>query len=296
MKLSGSVSTLVELSRIDRLAGTMLAFWPYAWSLTALLCDQRLSHLKFFNLLSRGFVGSALLHSAGCIWNDILDRNLDKKVARTRNRPIASGRVSVTGALALLVGLLCTCLLMVCRVTSTAWKFSLVSIFVLPGIYPLLKRITDWPQAWLGIAMNTGVPMAHLLIYDGISRAIIPLYGACWFWTIYYDTIYASQDKRDDVNASIGSTALAFGGNIKMILHICGAVMLSLMIAFGIVQGLGLAYFLISIAFSSLYLLRQLSVTDFDNPRSCLREFENNAFYFGAIIWSGMYIDALLRA
>ncbi|KAJ7242034.1 4-hydroxybenzoate polyprenyl transferase [Mycena rebaudengoi] len=270
----------------------MLVFWPYAWGLTMTARAVMLPFPRFCYLLLCGFIGAALSHrSAGCVWNDILDRKFDRQVERTKLRPIASGRISVLAAVAFLWAHLGIMLWMVWDVNSLAWKIATVTMFPLAGLYPLMKRITDWPQAWLGISMNAGVAMAWAFLTGSIPRSAISLFAGTWAWTIWYDTIYACQDKKDDVKAGIKSTALLFGSSVKVVLAFFASLMMSGLVGAGVLNNHQLPYFIFSVFGASIYLAVQLYAVDTDSPKSCWRAFHRNGFNLGALIWTGFLAD-----
>jgi len=228
---------------------------------------------------------------AGCIWNDILDREFDRQVERTKNRPIASGAISVPGALVFLFIHLAIMFRMIWSFDPVAFQFGVISIVVLPGIYPFMKRITYWPQAWLGLAMNVGAPMAWLGVGHGLPPSILTLYAGCWAWTMWYDTIYACQDKRDDVKAGVKSTAILFGAYIKPILAaFASALVISLWVA-GQMNNMGIYYKAISVGGGALYLAIDMLTVDLDSPESCWASFHRNGFQFGSLVWAGVLAD-----
>ncbi|KAJ7507388.1 4-hydroxybenzoate polyprenyl transferase [Mycena galericulata] len=286
----------INLTRVSRFAGTMLVFWPYAWGLTMTARTANVPVPHFFYLLLCGFIGASLSHSAGCVWNDILDRNFDRLVERTKGRPIASGKISVPAAVAFLWGHLGIMLYMVRNVNDLAWKIALVTMFPLAGLYPLMKRITYWPQAWLGISMNAGVLMAWAFITGSIPPGAFALFGGTWAWTIWYDTIYACQDKKDDVKAGVKSTALLFGNSIKLVLAIFVSIMRGGLILAGILNDHQLPYFMISVGGGSFYLAVQLYAVNTDSPKSCWAAFHRNGFNLGGLIWSGFLADYIWAA
>ncbi|KAJ6481025.1 4-hydroxybenzoate polyprenyl transferase [Mycena sanguinolenta] len=283
----------IDLTRVSFFAGTMLVFWPYAWGLTMAARTANVPIAQFFYLLFCGFVGASLSHSAGCVWNDILDRNFDRQVERTKGRPLASGEISVREAFIFLWAHLGIMLWMVQDVNDLAWKIALVAMFPLAGMYPVMKRITYWPQAWLGISImiNAGGIMAWAFITGTIPTSALALFGGTWAWTIWYDTIYACQDKKDDVKAGVKSTALLFGNSIKAVLALFAFMMMSGLILAGILNGHELPYFLLSVGGGSVYLAVQLYAVDTDSPKSCWAAFHRNGFHLGALIWSGFLVD-----
>jgi len=178
--------------------------------------------------------------------------------------------------------------------TPAVWRFSLVAIFILPGIYPLMKRVTYWPQAWLGLAMNAGVPTAALVILGTIPPSTVALAAAAWSWTIYYDTVYACQDKKDDAQAGVKSTALLFNRYTKSILTGFGLSFVGLLAISGIYAGSTLSFYLISVIGGGGFLFIELYNTDLDNPKSCWKTFDRNAFYLGFIVWSGAFSQLVI--
>ncbi|KAJ7707876.1 UbiA prenyltransferase, partial [Mycena olivaceomarginata] len=232
----------VQLARWDKPSGALLILWPFG---------------------------------AGCIWNDIIDRNLDKHVERTKHRPMADGRISVPRALVFLFFHL---LFLVVGLTKCGnpelTGLGLMTIFPLAGGYPFIKRISDCPQAWLGVAFNTGTLISWAWLTGTISSSAKALAVAAWFWTMWYDTIYAHQDKRDDVKIGIGSTAVLFKSTTKSkLLLLFHAVMFTLFLALsGSLNGVQPAsspYYLISVAGSGIFLATQLWYLDLDSPASC---------------------------
>ncbi|KAJ6588592.1 4-hydroxybenzoate polyprenyl transferase [Mycena capillaripes] len=294
--IAASLEPWINLTRVSRFAGTMLVFWPYAWGLTMTARSANLPVSRFFYLLFCGFIGASLSHSAGCVWNDILDRNFDRQVERTKGRPIASGKISVRGAVAFLWAHLGIMIWMVHDVNDLAWKIALVTMFPLAGLYPLMKRITYWPQAWLGISMNAGVVMAWAFITGSIPASALALFAGTWAWTIWYDTIYACQDKKDDVKAGVKSTALLFGNSIKLVLALFASIMMSGLILAGILNNHQLPYFVVSVGGGSVYLAVQLYAVDTDSPKSCWAAFHRNGFNLGALIWVGFLADYIWAA
>ncbi|KAJ7777979.1 UbiA prenyltransferase family-domain-containing protein [Mycena maculata] len=294
--LAAGLEPWINLTRVSRFAGTMLVFWPYAWGLTMTARSANVPLPRFFYLLLCGFIGASLSHSAGCVWNDILDRNFDRQVERTKGRPIASGKISVPGAVAFLWAHLGIMIYMVRDVNDLAWKIALVTMFPLAGLYPLMKRITYWPQAWLGISMNAGVVMAWAFITGSIPPSAFALLGGTWAWTIFYDTLYACQDKKDDVKAGVKSTALLFGNAIKLVLACFASLMMAGLLLAGILNNHHYPYFVLSVGGGSVYLATELYRVDTDSPKSCWGAFHRNGFNLGALIWAGFLADYVWAA
>ena len=206
----------IELTRLNKPIGFMLLFWPCAWGLAfANLINKDLN--SFFYYLILFFIGSVLMRSAGCIFNDIVDKDLDKKVNRTRIRPIPSGRITVKKSF-LYITILCALAFIVLI------QFNLLTILLGLGsmifafTYPFMKRITYWPQLFLGLTFNWGLIMAWASLNNNISVEIILLYISAIFWTLGYDTVYGAQDMSDDEIIGIKSTSIKFKKNIKLFL------------------------------------------------------------------------------
>mgnify|MGYP006262618949 FL=1 len=203
----------IELTRLNKPSGFMLLFWPCSWGLAyAYLIYSNLNQLIYFLILF--FLGSVLMRSAGCIFNDIVDKDYDKRVKRTKIRPIASGLITVKKSL-LYVMFLCALAFLILI------QFNLLTIIigmgsmVLAFSYPFMKRITYWPQLFLGITFNWGILMAWTAMGNNISQEIIILYLSAIFWTLGYDTIYGAQDMSDDEIIGLKSTSIKFKDNIK---------------------------------------------------------------------------------
>ena len=208
-RLPRAVQPYARLARLDRPAGAWLLFWPCAWGVAladGLVADGVL--LLWFGL------GSVVMRSAGCVWNDIIDRNLDAQVARTAARPVASGAISVRRALAFAVFLSLLGLVVLLQLRPFAQGVAVASLILVAG-YPFMKRIPWWPQAWLGLTFNWGALVGYAAITDP-DAAMLLLYAGGVAWTLGYDTIYALQDIEDDALAGIKSSARALGGRARM--------------------------------------------------------------------------------
>jgi len=284
----------IELSRVHKFAGSMLIFWPCAWGMTMAARPLSLSLHTYAMNLTYGLIGAALLHSAGCVWNDILDRDFDRQVERTKHRPIADGRVSVQGALVFLAMHLILLIGLLWPVNTLAWKIGLITVFPLAGIYPLMKRVTYWPQAWLGLAINMISLVAWSALRARLHLASGALIFGLWCWTLYYDTIYACQDKRDDVQAGVKSTALLFGPHVKKILAAFAGLLVTCLAVAGALNNQGIPYFILTVGGAAAHLIMQLRNIDVDDPKSCLDAFESNGFTLGEIVWGGLFVDYLL--
>ena len=219
---------LIELTRLNKPIGFMLLFWPCSWGLAyANSIDQNFN--LFLNYLILFFLGSVLMRSAGCIFNDIVDRDYDKKVKRTKKRPIASGKISVIHSFVYVL-LLCFLAFLVLINFNFLTIILGMSSMVLAFAYPFMKRITYWPQLFLGITFNWGAIMAWTAINNNISTEIIILYISAIFWTLGYDTIYGAQDMSDDEIIGLKSTSIKFKKNIKMFVSVSYLITASLIL------------------------------------------------------------------
>ena len=263
----------IELTRLNKPIGFMLLFWPCAWGLAFANSYKQDSELFIYYLILF-FLGSVLMRSAGCIFNDIVDKDFDKKVKRTKKRPIASGKISIFQSF-VYVTLLCLIALIVLLQFNLTTILLGLSSMILAFSYPFMKRITYWPQLFLGITFNWGILMAWTSMGNEISFNILLLYLAAIFWTLGYDTIYGAQDMSDDEIIGLKSTSLKFKNNIKTFVYIC--YFLSIFF---------LGYLFIDkfkINFSTLFfiifiisLFYQLKIFKKNKPKSCLSAFKFN--------------------
>jgi 4-hydroxybenzoate polyprenyltransferase len=264
----------------------MLLFWPCSWGLA-----YAYSINKDFNLFIHYFVlfflGSVLMRSAGCIVNDIVDKDFDKKVKRTKTRPIAAGEISIKRSLIyvlILCGLAFIILLQFNFLTILLGMGSMIFAFT----YPFMKRITHWPQLFLGITFNWGLIMSWAAINNGISPEIIILYISAIFWTLGYDTIYGAQDMSDDEIIGLKSTSIKFKNYIKLFVLSCYLITSSLIIfLFKDIIGFNTFSLLLFIFFLSL--IYQVFYFDQFQPKKCLKIFKANN-YSGLIFFLGIFL------
>ena len=210
--MSEKLQIFLDLTRLKRPIGYMLLFWPCAWGLTAGFNFSENLTIYFFYLILF-FLGSVLMRSAGCIVNDIVDKNIDKKVERTRDRPIASNKVSVIEGI-MLATILCLLALLVLLQFNNLTIFLALGSMPLAFTYPLMKRYTYWPQLFLGITFNYGLILGWTSIRESIDYVPIIFYVGAIFWTLAYDTIYGFQDIKDDEIIGVKSTSIKF-------IHLC---------------------------------------------------------------------------
>jgi 4-hydroxybenzoate polyprenyltransferase len=265
----------------------MLLFWPCAWGLTlAYDFSSNLNNYFFYLLLF--FLGAVLMRSAGCIVNDILDKEFDKKVFRTKNRPIASGQISVKVAI-FYAAVLCLVALFVLLNFNQFTIILALGSMPLAFTYPLMKRFTYWPQLFLGITFNYGLILGWTAIKGQIDIVPIMFYLGAIFWTLGYDTIYGYQDIKDDEIIGLKSTSIKFKGNEKNFLFICYAFLLILFLIGGYCMEFNnIYYFLTMIPFLHLFFY-QIRVFKSKNPESCLKIFKSNNV-FGLIIFLNILI------
>jgi len=265
----------IELTRLNKPIGFMLLFWPCSWGLAYAYSLNQNQSLFLYHLLLF-FLGSVLMRSAGCIVNDIVDKDFDKKVLRTKKRPLASGMISVKKSLVYVVGL---CFLAFLILIQFNFKTILLgmSSMLLAFSYPFMKRFTYWPQLFLGLTFNWGVIMAWVSINNDISLQIIFLYIAAIFWTLGYDTIYGAQDIADDEVIGLKSTSIKFKKKIKF--FVCTSYLITsalLIILFFEKIGKNMFSFLLLLFVVSL--IYQVINFNKNAPKTCLKTFKFNNY------------------
>ncbi|MDC3174609.1 4-hydroxybenzoate octaprenyltransferase [Candidatus Pelagibacter sp.] len=281
----------IELTRLKKPIGYMLLFWPCIWGLT-IVYDFNSSLSKYFFYACLFLGGSILMRSAGCIVNDIVDKNFDKKVERTKDRPIASGKVSVKLASFYTLALCSLAFLILINFNNLTILMALASM-PLAFTYPLMKRVTYWPQLFLGITFNYGLILAWISITNQISIIPIIFYLGAIFWTLGYDTIYGFQDIKDDEIIGVKSTSIKFKKNPKKFLLICYLTFLISLILIGLLEDFKIYYFMFLI-FPILQLLSfQIKNLDFKNTTDCLNKFKSNNF-LGLLIFMNILIGKLI--
>ncbi len=261
-----------SLMRLHQPVGIWLLFWPCAWGIG--LASEWGAQSQAV-LLALFFLGSVVMRGAGCIVNDLWDRDFDAHVERTRTRPLASGAVSVQAALILLATLLLLALGIVLLLPTIVFWLACFSL-PLVVLYPAMKRITWWPQAFLGLTFNFGALMGWAAMRGQVDASALWLYAAGFFWTLGYDTIYAHQDKTDDINIGVKSTALLFGTRTRHYLAVFFALMLACLYKAGIQPA--------ALLLLALPLLYQLWALRIDNPARCGQQFRFHAVY-GGLVW-----------
>lgn len=299
-----STRPYLRLARADRPIGSWLLFWPSAWAIAFAATQYRLpslsptwswpgmeaSPLPDLWLLYLFLVGSFVMRGAGCTINDIADRNFDAQVERSRSRPLPSGQVTVPQAF-IFLGLQCLIGLIILLNLNT-YSIWLGAASLLPiAIYPFMKRITNWPQAVLGLTFNWGAMLGWTAVTGSLALAPLILYLGAVFWTIGYDTIYAHQDKTDDAALGLKSSALKLGEKTKPALIIFYSITTLCLLATGYMVEIGGFYYL-AITVAIWHLFRQIQRTDIHNPDRCLSVFRSNRD-FGLLVFAAILAGGL---
>ena len=270
------LNLFIELTRLKRPIGYMLLFWPCIWGLT-LAFDFNQNLETYFKFILFFLLGAILMRSAGCIVNDIIDKNFDKKVKRTKNRPIASGKISILLASIYSTILCVLAFLVLINFNKLTILMALISM-PLAFTYPLMKRFTYWPQLFLGITFNYGLILAWISITGEISIIPILFYSGAIFWTLGYDTIYGFQDIKDDEIIGVKSTSIKFKDDPKKFLYFCYCFFILSIITVGVLMKFGIFYFLFSL-FPFLHLnYFQINKLNYNSSESCLSKFKSNNF------------------
>ena len=270
--LPAAARPYARLARLDRPIGTWLLLFPCWWSI-AFASPRPLSPESLILFATFG-IGALVMRGAGCTFNDICDRDFDAQVARTRDRPLPSGQVTVRGAVVFLVVLLTVGLAILLTLKPFAIAVGAASL-VLVFTYPLSKRVTYWPQFVLGLAFNWGALLGWAAVREEISLAPVLLYVGGIFWTLGYDTIYAHQDRRDDPAAGVKSTARRLGLGSKPWLYAFYLIAAAFLAATGHVVELGWVFYA-GLALATLQFVWQVADLDLDSPRDCLAKFRSN--------------------
>jgi 4-hydroxybenzoate polyprenyltransferase len=277
----------LRLARLDRPIGAWLLLMPCWWSLglAGMRIDERPSlwHVVLF------FIGAFAMRGAGCTWNDLVDRNLDGMVERTRSRPIPSGQVTVAQATIFMVAQALLGLLVLLQFNRFTVMCGVASLIVV-AIYPFMKRITYWPQVTLGLAFSWGALMGWPATFGRLDWPAIILNAGSISWVIGYDTIYAHQDREDDALIGIKSTAILFGRDTEQMMIVFYALAVALIGIAGAMAGGGLIFALTLVAFA-LHLAWQIARLDIDDPALCLKLFKSNRDA-GLILFAGLLLDA----
>jgi 4-hydroxybenzoate polyprenyltransferase len=258
------------LARVDRPIGTWLLFLPGLWGI--LLVRPPIA--ETIRLVILFAVGSLVMRAAGCVVNDLWDRDIDRKVARTAGRPLASGALRPRHALVFLAALLLTGLAVLLQLNRLSQALGVASL-LLVGLYPLAKRVTWWPQLVMGFTFGYGAPLGYAAASGRINAAGAALYAAAILWDLGFDTIYAHQDREDDALVGVRSTARLFGEHTRPFLAACYAAAVVALELAGRLAGLG-PWFYPALTLPAALLARQVIALDIDDPAGCLRLFRAN--------------------
>jgi len=285
--LTDRLTDYARLMRLDRPIGTLLLLWPTLWALW-FASNGRPGFLVLFVFI----VGVFLMRSAGCVINDYADREFDPHVERTRNRPIAAGRVSAREAQALFVLLALSAFLLVLLMNRLTILLSFVGAF-LAASYPFMKRYTHLPQFYLGAAFGWSIPMAFAAVTGTVPLLAWIIFLANVFWSVAYDTAYAMVDREDDVKIGVKSTAILFGRYDRFMIAVFHILCLGMLYWAGIMANLGIVYFVGLVIALSLAAWQQWLIRDRQGP-ACFRAFLNNN-WFGAAVFAGLFISLTVQ-
>tara|TARA_Y100001970_G_scaffold272436_1_gene369149 strand:- start:106 stop:915 length:810 start_codon:yes stop_codon:yes gene_type:complete len=268
----------------------MLLFWPCIWGLTLSIdLKEDLNLFIYYSFLF--FMGSLLMRSAGCIVNDIVDEKYDRKVERTKNRPIASGKISkFLGFIYVIV--LCLLALIVLLQFNTLTIVLAICSMPLAFIYPLMKRYTYWPQLFLGITFNYGLLLGWTSVNNDLNYVPLILYFGAIFWTLAYDTVYGFQDIKDDEIIGVKSTSIKFKKNPINFLFVCYLIKIISLLIVGYLMEFNIIYFFFLLLPIGHLFIIQLKKMDKSDPRMCLKIFKSNNF-FGALVFLNILIGKI---
>jgi 4-hydroxybenzoate polyprenyltransferase len=289
-RASPKVQPYLRLMRLDRPIGTWLLYWPCVFGLIlGAAADSRpFGTLHDIFLVILLAIGTIVMRGAGCTYNDIVDREFDASVARTRGRPIPSGAVSVRQAWLFAIGLCFVGLIILLLLNRLAIILGIASL-LLVAAYPFMKRITWWPQAWLGLTFNWGAVLGFAAQTGDVDIADLYLYAGLFFWTLGYDTIYAHQDKDDDALIGVKSTARLFGDKTRQWILGFYAVAFTLILAAGFTEHTGWVFWILLLA-AGAHMMWQVKSLDIDDSAKCLKLFRANR-ETGALIAAAMVIS-----
>ncbi|EKM60304.1 uncharacterized protein PHACADRAFT_167688 [Phanerochaete carnosa HHB-10118-sp] len=288
-----------QLTRLHKFPlGNILVIWPCMWGATMAAYKAQISASQLVTQVALFVLGGTLVHSAACIINDICDIEFDRKVERTKNRPLAAGLIPVSGAWKLLSVMTIGCFAFLSLANSYAAFIGIFGVFPFHTLYPMMKRWTWWPQAWLGVAMNWGFLVAWLSVNPHYTEAdirlmLVMLIGMI-FWTLVYDTEYACQDRRDNVKAGVKLTALLFGSHVREVLVTFSVTFLACLVLGGILNGQTAVYFVFSCRGAALHFAWQFLTWDINDPADCGVKFKSNGD-LGYLVWAGLLLDYLMK-
>jgi len=249
----------------------------------------------FWTEMFKFLIAAFIVRGSACTINDIFDRNFDAGVERTKGRPLASGRVSVFAAVVYLILQYAVGVLLYLPYKGVAFWAAIAQLLPLFIAYPLMKRITYWPQAWLGIAMNFGLVVAWVAVTNEVNLQLLTLLMVgTWGWTMHYDTIYACQDRKDDVKVGVKSTAVMLGDFVRPFTFSCAVLFVATLAYAGTLNEQTPYFFYVTVGGTSLHLIWQYITVDLDSPDSCGLNFIRNG-HMGWVTWAGLMIDYLVK-
>ena len=284
------INHFIELTRLKKPIGFMLLFWPCLWGLT-IAFDFSNNTYTFFKYCFLFLCGSVLMRSAGCIVNDIVDKDFDSKVERTKGRPIASGKISVRLGI-VYSAILCLIALIVLLQFNTLTIILAMCSMPLAFAYPFMKRITYWPQLFLGITFNYGIVLGWTSVNESLNFAIIILYIGAIFWTLGYDTIYGFQDIKDDEIIGVKSTSIKFKYNAKLFLSFCYSIFILCLLIVGNYMNLNYLFFVFLILPILHLIFVQINKFDKLDGNICLKIFKSNNL-FGFIVFLNLLLGKI---
>lgn len=286
MSLVGRLREYALLMRLNRPIGILLLLWPTLWGLWVAGTGRPDPEVLTVFLL-----GVVIMRSAGCVINDYADRHFDPHVARTRERPLAAGRVSTAEALGLFIGLCLIAFLLVLRLNTLTVMLAVVGAF-LAASYPFLKRHTHLPQFYLGVAFGWGIPMGFAAQIGTVPGVAWVMFLANMFWSVAYDTQYAMVDRDDDLRIGVKSTAILFGDYDRFMIGVSHSATLGLLLVTGVIARLGLWYYVGLVAAAGFAVYQQFLIRNRD-PGKCFRAFLNNN-WFGLAVFAGLALNYLV--
>lgn len=286
MSMADRIQTYVQLMRLDKPIGILLLLWPMLWGLWFAA-----QGLPDWQILIIFVLGTVLMRSAGCVINDYADRKIDPHVERTKNRPMAAGRVSSKEALLLAAGLSICAFLLILPLNQLTILLSVPALF-LAGTYPFTKRFFAMPQAYLGIAFSFGIPMAFAAQTDNLPPIIWILMLANLFWVIAYDTAYAIVDKPDDLKIGIQTSAITFGRFDVLGVMVCHACFIAIMLIIGQLQQMNLTYYAGLMGATGLIIYQYTLIRNRDRAL-CFKAFLHNN-WVGMVVFAGIALDFLI--
>lgn len=266
-----------RLMRFDKPVGILLLWFPTAWALW--LANRGVPSIRLFTFF---LLGTVLMRAAGCVINDIADRNIDKHVARTKLRPLTAGEVSLPEAFLLLIGLLLAALFILLQLPRNCFYLGLISLFI-SFLYPFCKRFLDAPQLVLGLAFSMGIPMAYVASGLALSSECFLLFVINFSWILVYDTMYAMADKADDLRIGVKSTAIFFADYDRLIIGVLQGIFHSLWIYWALINNVNLWFYIFWFIAGTVLIYQQKLIRKRE-PKDCFKAFIVSGYY-GAWMW-----------